>query len=158
MNNNESKFPKIQKSITDFIKDEDGNITRNKLLSIGTMVVVLSAILSIDVYAKHGSHSSHSSTSYVRGHSNSHSSHSNFHSSHASHTSHSNTVAHSNSNYSAGGDYTVPTAPTASAITNEAIKVPVQNNFEIPIPDHNITIPSVQALPDSPSIFPKKDV
>lgn len=152
-------FPKFQKSITDFMNDEDGNISRRKLLSIGTMIVLLGTIFSMNVSAKHGSHGSHgshSSTSYRRNHSNSHNSHSNFHSSHASHTSHSNTAAHSNSNYSAGGDYYTTPAPKASTITESAIKTPVKNDFLMPIPDPNVTIPIVPTVPNSPAIFAEK--
>ena len=143
MENN--KFPKAKKAIENFINDEDGNITRGKLLTIGSMIVILGSLLSIDVFAKHGSHSSHSSTSYIRGHSNSHSSHSNLHSSHSSHTSHSNTVAHSNSKYSAAGDYTGTLAPKASEI--EGIKTPLSNDFET-------AIPSISAATTEPPITP----
>jgi hypothetical protein len=118
MDEKEFKFPTIKKSIEDFIEDEDGNITRSKLVVIGTMIMVMSIMLSIDGYTKHGSHgshSSHSSTSYVRSHT-SHESHSNHgsHASHASHTSHSNTASHSNSLYSAEGD--VSYGPSVSSI------------------------------------------
>lgn len=127
-------FPQIKRSIEDFLNDEEGNIPRGKLLSIGALLVLFSAILSMDAYAKHSSHSSHkshsshSSTSYHRSHtshashtSSSHSNHASHsdhgsHSSHGSHTSHSNTSSHSNSNYSAAGDLDVTAAPRASAI------------------------------------------
>lgn len=104
-------FPKIEKSLVDFINDEDGNITRNRLVSIGSMILLMSILSFDDVFAAHSSHSSHvshtshSSTSYIRDHTN-HSSHSDHqsHSSHSSHTSHSNTSSHSNSAYSEEGD------------------------------------------------------
>ena len=41
------KFPKIQKSIQDFFDDEDGSITRNKMLMIGGMVILLGILLHI---------------------------------------------------------------------------------------------------------------
>lgn len=127
MNEKDNKFPKIKKSINDFINDEDGSTTRSKLISVGSMVLLMTIFAGIDAYAAHSSHkshSSHSSTSYNRGHvshtshtshtSSSHSNHSSHsdhgshsnHSNHASHTSHSNTSSHSNSLYSAEGDVT----------------------------------------------------
>ncbi len=122
---NDNKFPQIKKSIQSFIEDEEGNIPASKLLTIGTLVLLLGTLLSVDVFAKHGSHKSHgsrgshSSSSYHRSHgshSNSHSSHASFHGSHASHASHSNTASHSNANYSIGGDYGTPVAPSAYSI------------------------------------------
>lgn len=115
------KFPSIHKTIDDFINDEDGNITRSQLVTIGAMILVMSIMSSIDAYAKHGSHrshgshGSHSSTSYIRSHTN-HGSHSDHgsHESHSSHTSHSNTASHSNSLYSAEGD--VSYGPSVSSI------------------------------------------
>lgn len=90
----DKKFPNIKKSIENYLSDEEGNITRNKILTVGSLAIILGIIYSMDVYAKHGSHSSHkshsshSSTSYIRNHTN-HASHSDHlsHSSHASHTS-----------------------------------------------------------------------
>ena len=35
------KFPHIQDSITNFLYDEEGNIPRNKVLTIGAMMIVL---------------------------------------------------------------------------------------------------------------------
>ena len=118
---NNYKFPSIKKTIDDFINDDDGNITRNQLVTIGAMILVMSIMSGIDAYAKHGSHrshgshGSHSSTSYIRDHSN-HASHSDHgsHESHSSHTSHSNTASHSNSLYSAEGD--VSYGPSVSSI------------------------------------------
>jgi len=113
-------FPTIRRSLESFIEDEEGNIPRNKLLAIGTVIVVMSLVFGSETLAAHGSHSSHSShashasTSYHRSHS-SHSDHGS-HASHGSHTSHSNTAIHSNSNYSAAGDYGTPLAPTAKSI------------------------------------------
>ena len=115
------RFPSIQKTIDDFINDDDGNITRQQLVTIGAMILVMSIMSSIDAYAKHGSHrshsshTSHSSTSYIRSHTD-HGSHSDHgsHDSHSSHTSHSNTASHSNSLYSAEGD--VSYGPSVSSI------------------------------------------
>ena len=140
MKNKEMKFPQIEKSLTDFLNDEDGNITRNKLVSIGSLILLMS-ILSLDnVFAAHSSHSSHrshssheshSSTAYIRDHTNhgshsDHSSHSDHgsHSSHSSHTSHSNTSSHSNSAYSEEGDVTY--GPKVTEIPKVAV-APVDN-------------------------------
>lgn len=142
MNNKDNRFPKIKKTINDFINDEDGSITRSKLITVGSMVLLMTIIAGIEAHAdhvSHTSHSSHSSTSYNRGHvshvshtshssgagnhsSHSSSSHSNHgshsnhsnHASHSSHTSHANTASHSNSLYSAEGD--VKYGPKASDI------------------------------------------
>ena len=140
MKENDLKFPKIDKALTDFLNDEDGNIARNKLVSIGSLILLMS-ILSIDSVFAHGSHSSHSShsshkshssTAYIRDHTNhgshsDHSSHSDHgsHSSHSSHTSHSNTSSHSNSLYSDEGDVTY--GPKVSEIPKVTVS-PVENN------------------------------
>ena len=114
----ESLFPKIKKSVTDLIHDEEGNIPRSKLVMIGSTIMLMGMMMGIDTLAAHSSHRSHSShyshasTSYHRSHvshsshtSGYHGSHDNTHSSHASHdnthASHNNThsnVAHVNSN------------------------------------------------------------
>ena len=46
------RFPSIQKTIDDFINDDDGNITRQQLVTIGAMILVMSIMSSIDAYAK----------------------------------------------------------------------------------------------------------
>lgn len=147
MKENNLKFPKIDKALTDFLNDEDGNIARNKLVSIGSLILLMSIFYSDTVFAhgshvshsSHSSHESHSSTSYIRDHTN-HSSHSNHgshtnhgsHSSHNSHTSHSNTSSHSNSLYSEEGD--VKYGPKISEIPEVSIS-PIANNEIIDIPD-----------------------
>lgn len=55
-------FPRVKKEIINFINDEEGNITRNKILAVGSMVILLSIIAGINAQAAHSSHSSHSST------------------------------------------------------------------------------------------------
>lgn len=35
----DSFFPKVKKSITDFLYEEEGNIPRNKLLTLGLMLI-----------------------------------------------------------------------------------------------------------------------
>lgn len=54
-------FPDIPKSISDYLYEEEGNITRNKLLMVGSMAVVMSILFSLDADAGHGSHKSHKS-------------------------------------------------------------------------------------------------
>ncbi|MDE7389331.1 MAG: zinc transporter 7, partial [Lachnospiraceae bacterium] len=110
-------FPKLKRELINFIDDQEGNVTRNKILTIGSLIILLS-VLTTDAYAghrSHSSHSSHSSTSYHRSHvshtssrgshsnrslhgsHNSHTSHNNTHSSHASHSNtHSSHASHSN--------------------------------------------------------------
>lgn len=95
-----SIFPHIKKSIENFVSDQEGNIPRNKVLTIGSMMLILSVLLADQAFAGHTSHRSHSSHSSHRSHSNSgHYSHSS-HSSHSSHTSSSTHSNHSNSHSS----------------------------------------------------------
>lgn len=167
---NESIFPSIKKSIENLIEDEEGNIPAGKLLTIGTLVVLLSTILSMEAFAAHSSHKSHSSheshasTSYVRNHTN-HASHSNHasHASHSSHTSHSNTASHSNSNYSAAGDNGVPVAPEADSIaapqspvseTTQALNLPTINtNIATPEATPAVSVAPILAAPlDTPQV------
>lgn len=55
------EFPHIQKSIDDFLYDEEGNIPMTKVLTIGSMMMILGLLLSDDTFAGHRSHSSHRS-------------------------------------------------------------------------------------------------
>ena len=84
----DSKFPKIKKTIDSFVYDEEGNIPRDKVLLIGSMVILMNLMITQDIFAKHYSHSSHRSHS-------SHSSHSS--SRHGNHSNHSNHASHNNS-------------------------------------------------------------
>lgn len=103
MKNNEKNspvsFPEVTRAIENFLSDEEGNITRNKILSVGALAIVLGVIYAsaFDSYARHRSHSSHSSH---RSHSSSrgsyHGSHSNTHSSHGSHSNSSTWSSSSN--------------------------------------------------------------
>ena len=125
MADNPFEFPSIKKSITDFLDDEDGNITRSKMVMLGSMLLVMTTLFAIQAAAKHRSHSSHRSHFSHRSHSNSHGSHSNHgshgsHSSHASHTSHQNDAYHSNSLYSAEGDVAYgPTIWSVPGVNNQ---------------------------------------
>lgn len=95
-------FPKIKRSIQDFIDDEEASIPASKLITIGSMIVVLSTLFAIDVSARHSSHTSHtshSSTSYHRSHV-SHTSSRDGYYSHSNHSSHSNSHSSHSSSYS----------------------------------------------------------
>lgn len=94
--------PKIKKSIEDFLYEEEGNITRKKVLTVGSMMLIMGVIMSIDAFASHSSHKSHSSHSSHKS-SSSGSGHSS-HVSHVSHTSHSSssTGTHSSSSTNSG--------------------------------------------------------
>lgn len=84
-------FPDIAKSISNYLYEEEGNITRNKLLMVGSMAVVMSVLFALEVDAGHGSHKSHNAhTSHQSG------GHSSGHSNHGSHESHTSSSAHSN--------------------------------------------------------------
>lgn len=154
MNNKENiyDFPKVKKSINDFIQDEEGNVTRGKLVTVGTMIVIMSIVSSLEAFAAHGSHvshsshASHSSGAYSKSYSGTpiHGSHTS-HASHNSHTSHSNSISHSNSLYSSEGD--VSYAPAASNIVFSA---PTQQTIsKLP----NITF-DAKALENNMPTFP----
>lgn len=59
-------FPHIQKSVDAFLYDEEGNIPVNKVLTIGSMLLVLGYLLNQESFAAHYSHRSHSSHSSHR--------------------------------------------------------------------------------------------
>lgn len=143
MNSMDNLFPKLMKNIGDLIEDEEGNIPGNKLLMLGTMIIVLGNMLTMDAFAAHRSHRSHSS--HRSGSHGNHGNHSNHgsHVSHQSHTSHSNTSSHSNSLYSAEGDVTY-SAPSASKVPGIAVP-PVavtKDTFVLPGVNQNIELPN----------------
>lgn len=91
----EKVIPKIQKRLTDFLYEEEGNISRSKVLTVGSLLLIAGIIFADEVYGAHSSHRSHVSHTSHRSHTShtshrSHSSHSS--SSHGSHASHSNVV------------------------------------------------------------------
>lgn len=92
-------FPDIPKSISDYLYEEEGNITRNKLLMVGSLSVVLSVLFALEAEAGHGSHKSHKShTSHSSG---VHTQTDNSHNSHSS-SSHTNSIkqtSHSNATH-----------------------------------------------------------
>ena len=55
----EFNFPKIKKTICDFLSEEDGSMTRKKVVAIGSILLIMSLLTPVDAYAKHRSHSSH---------------------------------------------------------------------------------------------------
>ena len=95
--NNEKLIPKIHRQISDFLYEEEGNISRGKILTVGSLLLIAGILFSNEAFAAHRSHSSHSSHRSHSSHSShkSHSSHSS--GSHYSHSSHSNShSSHSN--------------------------------------------------------------
>ena len=54
-------FPKLQKRINDFLLEEEGTIPRSKIITVGTMLLLLSVFFVNDAFAGHRSHSSHRS-------------------------------------------------------------------------------------------------
>ena len=139
--NNEEIFPKIQKNISDFLNEEEGNISRSKVIMVGSIMVILGAILadSIIASAKHGSHGSHGSQGSHGSHASSaHSSHisgeshSN-HYSHESHASHASHVSSTHSSYTYDTDTSIHSGGTAthSSIINAdgfELSLPLQPN------------------------------
>ena len=108
---NSRVFPALTKALSNYLFDEEGNITRNRVVSVGAMAIVLGMLCSIDVFARHGSHvshgshSSHVSGSYVRSHSN--------HYSHSSHASHSSSTTTSGTSVAATSVPRTTSAPAA---------------------------------------------
>lgn len=89
----QDNLAKFLQSISDYLYEEEANIDRRKIISIGTMLAVAAIFMATDAFAKHsshGSHQSHSSSSHSSGHGN--------HSNHASHESHESHASHSSSN------------------------------------------------------------
>ncbi len=108
-----SIFPTVKKSISNFLYEEEANISRSKMLTLGSMMIIVSVLMiNSDVFARHGSHGSHSS----------HASHSSgsytpSHYSHESHVSHASHVSSSTGTITPSvdptpGTTTVPQIPT----------------------------------------------
>lgn len=148
-----AQFPEIQKSIQNYLYEEEGNITRNKLLMVGSLAVLMSVLFALDASAghsshrSHSSHSSHSSGSHSSGHSShtSHQSHtsSTTHSSHASstHSSHSSSAAHSNVSTSTPAPAPAPTPVYPDVLTPQQ----TYNTPDLPL----VPQPAVSAPPAS---------
>ena len=136
----EHLFPEIKKSIEDFIYEEEGNITRNKVIAMGTMMLILSLMMYDEVFAAHRSHSSHSS----------HASHSSgsgggIHGSHESHVSHSSHV--SSSGHSSHGSHSNHAA--SKSATTAAPKVVKPKVPDVKLDDvSNILTPNSNEVGD----------
>ena len=102
-----SIFPHVHQSIKDFMFEEEANIPRSKVLTIGAMMLVLSFYMIDNAFASHRTHSTHSthrthSSHRNNGHTthythNSHSVHNN-HSTHTTHATHSTQTTHTTHN------------------------------------------------------------
>lgn len=148
----ESLLPKIRKSIEDFLYEEEGNITRNRVLMIGSMMLIMGAILSMDALAAHSSHSSHKS----------HSSHSSgaYHRSHVSHTSHSSSQSHSSHSSHSSGHSSHGSHSSHSNVShsNVAVPVPSMDNVVLKTPPATLELGFNEALktqfvlPDTPKV------
>ena len=111
-----AQFPEIQKSIQNYLYEEEGNITRNKLLMVGSLAVIMSVLFALDASAGHSSHRSHSShSSHSSGtQSYDHASHSS-HQSHVSHTSSTTHSSHASSTHSSAAHSNVSASTPAPA-------------------------------------------
>lgn len=93
------KYPQFTRILSDFLYEEEANISRKRIITVGTLLALATLFLANEALAKHGSHSSHSSHASHASHA-SHSSHvssttpstSHFSTAHASHASHSSAV------------------------------------------------------------------
>ncbi|MCR5166804.1 MAG: His-Xaa-Ser repeat protein HxsA3 [Oscillospiraceae bacterium] len=132
MDEKKGVFPEIKKSICDFITEEEGSISRNKVIAIGALMLVMSTLMVTHVYAghsshrSHSSHSSHSSGSGGGGHG-SHESHVS-HSSHTSSTSHNSHSSNSHSNHSSHSNNTHSNTSSAHTSSSAAVKTSSHSN------------------------------
>lgn len=113
-----------QHSISDFLFDEEANIPKGRLITIGSLMIILAVVLGVqDAFAGHRSHRSHSSHRSGA-----------YHRSHVSHTSHSsgNHSSHSSHN---SNSYSLKSVPTISPKSST------------PAPVDPITVKIPQVLP-----------
>ena len=121
-------FSKINRSISDFLYEEEGNISRGKILTVGSLVLLAGIIFADEVFAAHRSHSSHRSPS-------SHSSGSyGGHYSHQSHQSHSSSSGGGYTHNSSGGGGTQAPANTPSPVETLPTFNTPQTPVNTPIP------------------------
>ena len=148
-----AQFPEIKKSIQNYLYEEEGNITRNKLLMVGSLAVVMSVLFALDAEAGHRSHSSHSSHRS--------SSHGSGHGSHVSHQSHqsgSGHSSHSSSSHSSHSSGSTAHSSDAHSNTSAAATTPTYPEVLIPQQTHDtpamgtLPVPAIPALPDTASI------
>ena len=108
----ETRFPKIQKHLSDFLYEEEGTIPRSKIITVGTMLLLLTVFFADSAFAKHRSHSSHKSHSSHRSHSSS---------KHGSHSSHSNHSNHSNATpVPVPDNVRLPASPSSNYSTSDS--------------------------------------
>jgi hypothetical protein len=117
-------FPNVKKSITNYLYEEEANISRSKMLAMGSLMILVSfLLLDHDVFAAHRSHSSHAShashASHVSG-----SSTPSYHYSHSSHVSHASHVS------SSGGVITPSVDPSPD--TGVIPEIPVTQVPQLP--------------------------
>ncbi len=147
------KFPKIKKSISDFFEDDDGSITRNKVLMIGGMILVLGLLLGEEIYAAHRTHSTHRTHSSHRTSNSKHGSHSTHYSSHSTHSDHYTHGSHSShashvsytesSNYGSTRTSTGRAWPELSDI--QSVETPTLTDITI---NDNLQVFSEDIIPD----------
>ena len=145
------KFPEFSRMIGDFIYEEEANISRKKIISVGSMLVLATLLMATEAFAGHSSHSSHRSHSSHSSHSSGSGGHSS-HESHVSHTSHvSSTTTHSNhsshsnhSNHASGthashsSHSSAATAHTSHASATRSV-IPSHSNTGISEPVEPVT-------------------
>jgi hypothetical protein len=131
------KFGKLQDSITQFLFEEEGNITRNKVLVMGSMMILMGVIFCQEAFAGHSSHKSHASH---RSHSSGSGGHSS-HSSHVSHTSHTSSSTHSSHS----------STTHSNVIPHSNIVLP--DNASIPVPETPAALPIVSTMESGASGF-----
>ena len=113
-------------SISDFLFDEEASIPKGRLLTIGSLMIVLAVVLGVqDAFAGHRSHSSHSSHRSGA-----------YHRSHISHTSHSSGNHSSHSSHSSSASRAIP---DVSGYVKPSVPVPVSP----------ITLKIPKVLPDT---------
>lgn len=148
-----AQFPEIKKSIQNYLYEEEGNITRNKLLMVGSLAVVMSVLFALDAEAGHRSHSSHSSHRS--------SSHGSGHGSHVSHQSHqsgSGHSSHSSSSHSSHSSGSTAHSSAAHSNTSAAATTPTYPEVLVPQQTHDtpamgtLPVPAIPALPDTASV------
>ena len=156
----EKKTPAIIKKISDFLYEEEANISRKKIISVGTLIVLATILLSEDIFAKHYSHSSHSShsshvsSSHGSSHSNhySHQSHQS-HSSHVSsggHSSHSSSVGHTNHSSSVGhNSHSSTVTHSAHASHSSSATIHASHSSSVSVPDMPTHLNSGIAIDES---------
>lgn len=140
------EFPHVQKSVDDFLSDEEGNIPMGKVLTIGSMIMILGILFAEDVFAAHSSHRSHSSHSSGGG--------GYGHSSHVSHSSHQSGV--SGGDYSGGGSggSSAAAAPTHASHSNVAPDAATMGNMQTVSQADNVDMNVINDIVSSPADVP----